>query len=247
MSSTIVLITGGNRGLGQGLVKKFLELPNHTVIALNRDPSNPSSQALSSLPKGKDTTLIVIKYDASIEQDAFSAIQELQQKHAISYLDIVVPNAGFVRGHPLVKDVKRSDILDLFETNALGPVSLYQATRDLLQKSTKKPIFAPVGSGAGALGRQPPIPNASYGASKSVLFWYGVRIHAEDEWLNTFVLDPGFVQTDMGNKGAKAFGMEEAPVRVEDSVGGMFRVLTEGSRERYGGKCVLYTGEVQEW
>lgn len=95
--------------------------------------------------------------------------------------------------------------------------------------------------------RQPPIPNASYGASKSVLFWYGVRIHAEDEWLNTFVLDPGFVQTDMGNKGAKAFGMEEAPVRVEDSVGGMFRVLTEGSRERYGGKCVLYTGEVQEW
>ena len=61
------------------------------------------------------------------------------------------------------------------------------------------------------------------------------------------MLDPGFVQTDMGNKGAKAFGMEEAPVRVEDSVGGMFRVLTEGSRERYGGKCVLYTGEVQEW
>ena len=52
----------------------------------------------------------------------------------------------------MVKDVKRSDLVEVFEINAFGPVSLYQATRDLLQKSEKKPIFAPVGSGAGALG-----------------------------------------------------------------------------------------------
>ena len=61
------------------------------------------------------------------------------------------------------------------------------------------------------------------------------------------MLDPGFAQTEMGNRGARAFGMAEAPVRVEDSVGGMYEVLTKGSKVEYGGKCVLYTGEVQEW
>ena len=80
-----------------------------------------------------------------------------------------------------------------------------------------------------------------------MVFWYGVRINAEDEWLNSFVLDPGFVQTEMGNLGARTFGMGEAPITVEDSTGGMYNVLTTATKEKYGGKCVLFTGEVQEW
>ena len=80
-----------------------------------------------------------------------------------------------------------------------------------------------------------------------MVFWYGVRINAEDEWLNSFVLDPGFVQTELGNLGARTFGMVEAPITVEDSTGGMYNVLTTATKEKYGGKCVLFTGEVQEW
>lgn len=39
MASTVVLITGGNRGLGQGLVKQFLAQPNsvRTPRGLGRD------------------------------------------------------------------------------------------------------------------------------------------------------------------------------------------------------------------
>ena len=75
--------------------------------------------------------------------------------------------------------------------------------------------------------------------------WYGVRINAEDGWLNTFVLDPGFVQTEMGNTAARIFGMGEAPTTVDESVDGMFHVLTTATKEKYGGKVVLHTGEVQ--
>lgn len=92
--------------------------------------------------------------------------------------------------------------------------------------------------------RQPPIPNAAYGASKSVLPWYGVRINAEDEWLNAFVIDPGWVQTEMGNAGARHFGISEAPVTEESSVNGMFSVLTTTTKKQHGGKIVSYTGEV---
>lgn len=80
-----------------------------------------------------------------------------------------------------------------------------------------------------------------------MVFWYGVRINAEDEWLNSFVLDPGFVQTEMGNLGARTFGMAEAPNTVEESTAGMYNVLNTGTKEKYGGKCVLFTGEIQDW
>lgn len=95
--------------------------------------------------------------------------------------------------------------------------------------------------------RQPPVPSAAYGASKSILPWYGVRINAEDEWLNAFVLDPGWVQTEMGNASAVGWGFESAPDTIEQSTGGMCEVITKGTKAQYGGKVVLHTGEVQDW
>lgn len=244
MSPTTVLVTGGNRGLGQGMVKRFVAQPNHTVIAAVRDPGHPTSQALSQLPKGQGSGLMVVKYDASIEQDAFDMVKQLQEEHGLDHLDIVVANAGIAKGYPLVKDVTRDGILEHFQLNVLSVVSLYQATRELLHKSPNKPIFAPMGSGAGSLATQPPVPNAMYGASKSVVAWYGVKINAEDEWLNTFVLNPGWVQTEMGNTAAQGFGIDQAPTTVDESTEGMVQLLKTATKDKYGGKVVLYNGEV---
>ena len=93
--------------------------------------------------------------------------------------------------------------------------------------------------------RQPPVPNASYGPSKAALTWYGIRLHNEEDWLTTIVLDPGFVQTSFGNAAAELFGMGKAPVTVEDSTEGLMELFGNIKREEHGGKVVLYTGEVQ--
>ena len=77
--------------------------------------------------------------------------------------------------------------------------------------------------------------------------WYGIRINAEEDWLNTFVLEPGFVQTDMGNTAAWGFGMEKAPTTVDESVNGLYRLLTTATKEEYGGKVISYTGEIKDW
>jgi norsolorinic acid ketoreductase len=95
--------------------------------------------------------LIVAKYDASVEGSAFDVMAQIQGQE-VTHLDIVVANAAIVTDYPLVKDAKRSDMLEYYQVNVLGPVELYQATRDLLQKSSGKPIFALMGSSAGALG-----------------------------------------------------------------------------------------------
>ncbi|KAI0107007.1 putative NADPH-dependent 1-acyl dihydroxyacetone phosphate reductase [Nemania sp. FL0031] len=247
MPQTIVLITGATRGLGKALVQRFLALSNHTVIAANRDPSSPGSTSLSELPKGASSELIVIQYDARAEKSPFEVVHQLREKHSITHLDIVVPNAAIATHYPLARDVRRADILEHVEVNVLSVISLFQATRELLRNAPGQPIFAPMGSGAGSLGRQPPVPSSVYGASKSMLFWYGIRINAEEEWLNTFVIDPGWVQTDMGNAAARGWGLKEATLALDETMDSVFQLLRTTIKEKHGGKAVLYTGEVLEW
>ena len=104
------------------------------------------------MPRGSGSNLIVIKYDASKEQDAFELAKELQTKHTIAHVDIVVPNAGMLKSCPLVKDVTRADMTAHIELNTYSVISMYQAFREMLERSTKKPpVFAPVGSEAGGL------------------------------------------------------------------------------------------------
>jgi NAD(P)-dependent dehydrogenase (short-subunit alcohol dehydrogenase family) len=152
-TSTTVLITGANRGIGLGLTSCFLALASHTVIAAVRDPLHATAQALQNLPKGTNSRLIVVKLDASIEQDAHDAVAELQHKYGIDHLDIVIANAGIGYIYPSVAEVKIADIRKHMEPNVYGMVALYQATRGLLKKSkaAREPIFLPMGSSAGLL------------------------------------------------------------------------------------------------
>jgi len=53
-------------------------------------------------------------------------------------------------------------------------------------------------------------------------------MNTEEEKPNAFVLSPGWVQTDLGNAGAKAFGFEEAPVTLEESCNAMVKLIGGG-------------------
>jgi norsolorinic acid ketoreductase len=77
--------------------------------------------------------------------------------------------------------------------------------------------------------------------------WFTVRINSEESWLNAFVLDPGWVQTDLGNAGAVHFGVEQAETTVDASCDGMVKVISESSKEKDGGKMVGWEGGVREY
>lgn len=121
--STVVLITGANRGLGRGLLARYLALPNHTVIAANRNPDHPTSRDLSGLPMAEGSRLVVIKIDARVWNDAFDAVKTLGA-HGVDHIDIVVANAGVSYIWPRVADVEEEDMRANFEANAYGVVSL---------------------------------------------------------------------------------------------------------------------------
>ena len=65
-----------------------------------------------------------------------------------------------------------------------------------------------------------------YGASKAMLNYLTCRMHYENPELIAFPMSPGFVQTDMGNAGARKAGMAKAVFTVEQSVGGMLKTVS---------------------
>lgn len=149
MSQTIVLISGANRGLGEGLLKLYLAKPNHLVIAANRDPSHSTSQALSNLPVAANSRLVVIKVDASVESDAFEAVKELNSQ-GINRIDVVIANAGVSYIWPKVSEVKTEDLQGHIVPNVYGVIWLFQATLPLLLNS-KNPKWVTMGSTAGGI------------------------------------------------------------------------------------------------
>ncbi|KEY73079.1 hypothetical protein S7711_06151 [Stachybotrys chartarum IBT 7711] len=90
-------------------------------------------------------------------------------------------------------------------------------------------------------------PNAAYGPSKVVQHWYTKHIAVQEPWLTAFPVDPGFVQTELGNRGARTFAMDKAAITVEESVQGVVNVIDASTKETHGGKLWKWTGEEEPW
>lgn len=194
---TIYLITGANRGLGQGLASHYLSLPNNTVIAAVRDPNHTTAQSLSNLPKGPSSKLIIVKIDSSSGTDPAAAVKVLESKHHITYIDVIIANAGICKSESFgpVKSIKTEGLRDHVEVNGIGPLVLFQAFLHLLEESRHPGTFVVIGSPLGSIGGMElrPMPTFTYGASKAIAHYLVRKIHFEHENLIAYALDPGYV------------------------------------------------------
>ncbi|CAG8878138.1 unnamed protein product [Penicillium nalgiovense] len=171
-----------------------------------------------------------------------------QSLQSLPGTNVVIANAGISEEFSTVHGVSIPVLREHVEVNGYGPIYLYQAVYPLLKES-KKPTFVGVGSPIGSIGgmEQRPYPCAAYGPSKAILHWIVRKIHFENEEFVSFVADPGFVQTDMGNAGAQAVGFEKAFQAVEESVGGIVKTIDEGTRESVGAQFRVWDGSQFPW
>lgn len=178
-------------GLGRALAATFLARSSVTIIAAVRNPSHESSKSLDSLPKGPNSKVILIQYDAKNEQDTAN-IPSVLKKEDITYLDVVIANAGIANDIGPLASVTITAFKDHVETNAYGPLLLFQAIKPFLEKA-KQPKFVALGSPLGSIGgmEQRPFPMGAYGASKAMLHYIMRKIHFENEKIISFPVDPG--------------------------------------------------------
>jgi len=248
---TTVLITGGNRGIGKGLVESYLIRPNHVVVAAVRDPSHSTSKSLSDLPVGKGSSLVVVPFDSSSETSIRNTIATLKTKHSVKTISVVIANAGMAEFYGTVLQTPIQGALDHYRTNTAGTLALFQAVYPLLLPSGANPIpkFVAVSSTVGSIGDMEkwPMNATAYGMSKAALNWLSRNIHIENPNLIAFPIHPGWVQTDMGNAGAVANGLNEAPTTIKDCVDGMVDKIDNATREETSGRFISFDGEKYPW
>ncbi|KAF4549137.1 Short chain dehydrogenase-like protein 6 [Elsinoe fawcettii] len=245
------LITGANRGIGRGFVAQYLQRNGSTVIAAVRDPSK-TSKDLETLPIGEGSRLVVVKIDSTNHADAATAAKELQEKHQVTKIDVIIANAGIYQNNTSILNTEVQSLSDHFEVNAVAPLALLRAFAPLLKASTD-PKFVAISSLVGSMGLMKEMMEygnvaSPYGASKAALNWMVQRVNLEEDWLTAFVFNPGLVVTDMGKSFGKGMDiMELGAITVEKTTSSMAQIIDEATRESRGGKFLQWNGQDLPW
>ncbi|KAE8362109.1 hypothetical protein BDV27DRAFT_160071 [Aspergillus caelatus] len=228
---TVYLVTGASRGIGRGLVEAFLQRPRSTVVACVRNVAT-ATPALSTLTVAEGSQMIVVQLDCNSETDAQTAVQTLREEHGVTHLDVVVANAAMATN---------------FGPASTMPLEHLQAHMMSKQQAKFVLIGAPI-STITNMHDYARAPLTAYGVSKLAANYMVRKFHFENKWLTAFIVDPGHVQTDMGDQGARLMGRPQAPTTVADSVAGICAWIDEATKETTSGHFVIHTdGSQLSW
>ncbi|GKT52549.1 norsolorinic acid ketoreductase [Colletotrichum spaethianum] len=174
-TSTVVLVTGVNKGIGRGLVEQYLSRPNHTVIGSVRDSKAPAAQELKSLPTAEGSQLILVSIESTSPTDPQQAVKDIEAA-GINHVDVVIANAGFSPAPAPPDVVNIQDLIDSLQVNTVAPVRLFQAVKPLLEKSSS-PKWVSVSSAAASITNLEVHKAAfvsAYGIAKAGQDWFTV-------------------------------------------------------------------------
>lgn len=253
MSGLTYLVTGANRGIGEGLVSTLLLLSQTTVIAAVRDiPS--SSKTLNALPASEGSKLIIVKIDAKSDTDASTAASELKSKHNITKIDVLIANAGLLHSIVPATETSNDALREHLEVNTIGPFILLKAFLPLLEAAPDPKFVVISGSlGSTQLLEQYQVPFFAYGISKAAVNYFVRKLSLENRTVISVAVHPGWVLTDMGRATAKGIGIEVGvddapmePISMKECVDGIVGLCGSVGKER-SGAFLTHDGKVIPW
>lgn len=174
----VVLVTGGNRGIGRSIAQKFVD-NGDTVIVTSR-----SGDAI--------TGLNVVKCDVSDTASVEAAFDQIEATWGP--VEVAVANAGITRDG-LIMRMSDDDIHEVLNTNLVGAIRVARrASRAMMKARTGRLIF--MSSVVGLLGSAGQV---NYSASKAGLVGAARSLARElgSRGITSNVIAPGFVDTDM--------------------------------------------------
>lgn len=193
-----VLITGANRGLGLEFVRQY-RAEGWEVIATARKTS-PELEALGAEVRTLDMADFAAVADFTLDRP----------------LDLLIANAGIALPSTARTAAEGEGWIEVLRVNTVAPTLLVQALMPRLSEAGGKAvaISSRMGSIAESSGGYLP-----YRSSKSALnmAWHGLALEAKAHGVTLALLNPGWVQTDMGGPGAS--------IAPAESIGDLRRVI----------------------
>ena len=228
-----ILVTGANRGLGLGLVKKFLK-NNEKVICTTRNIS-----------KSKELTLCKEKYNDNLEICELDLLDKESPNILSNFLgdkpiDLFINNAGVI-GHSAqhFKSVSLNHWLEVLKVNLIAPLLITQSIIKNIEKSSERKIYF-ISSKVGSIEDNKSGGMYIYRSSKTALNQVvkSLSIDLKPLGISVISLHPGWVRTEMGGPNAL--------ISVEESVNGMVDVISNTSIVN-SGEFINYDGTRLPW
>jgi NAD(P)-dependent dehydrogenase (short-subunit alcohol dehydrogenase family) len=227
-----VVITGANRGIGLELAHQYLER-GERVEATSRDLERAGE--LERLRQDFREQLGVHALDVGDDAGVKSFAEALGE----GAIDVLVNNAGVLGKMQSLTELDLLDARHTFEVNALGALRVTRALLPHLRRGGVRKIVSLTSAQASIADNDT---GGAYGYRMSkVALNMASRSMAHDlraYGIISVVLNPGWVQTDMGGP--------RAPVAVEESVRGLISVI-ERIGLRDSGRFMDYTGAELPW
>jgi len=181
--SRVVLVTGGNRGIGLAIAQAFVAEGDQVAITA-RSGELPAELA--------GTDVLVVKADVTDSASIDAAFDRIEAE--LGPVEIVVANAGITRDG-LILRMSDDDIDAVLDTNLVGALRVARrAAKGMVRLRRGRLVF--VSSVVGLLGSAG---QANYAASKAGLVGVARSLARElgSRGITANVVTPGFVDTDM--------------------------------------------------
>lgn len=222
----IVLVTGGNRGIGLAIVTSLAEALTDSVIIVGcRDPDAGNEVIRSMASKGSNR-IEALRLDVSSDESIRQAVRTVDEKY--HRLDVLVNNAGYA-ANPMRHDLSdlRNVFQDMFNVNVSSVAMLTHLFLPLLRASATGGKVIQIGSARGSItklanGELPPTASVGYSVSKTAMHALTLQmaIAPENADVEFQIATPGHCKTALnGYKGLRD-PVEGANVVVELTIGG---------------------------
>jgi 3-oxoacyl-[acyl-carrier protein] reductase len=179
----VVLVTGGNRGIGLAIAQAFVAAGDRVAITARSGTLPPELEGSDVLVLAADVT------DTASVEAAFDRVEA-----ELGPVEILVANAGITRDTLLMR-MSDDDIAAVIDTNLVGAIRVARrAAKGMLRLRRGRIVL--VSSVVGMLGSAGQV---NYAASKAGLVGVARSLARElgSRGVTANVVAPGFVDTDM--------------------------------------------------
>ena len=187
------LITGGSRGIGRGIVERFLEEGADVAFTYVSSPEKAEATA-SELASKHGRRVLAIRSDAGDPAQAQKAVDEVVG--AWGKLDVLVNNAGITRDQLLMR-MSEADWDAVIATNLKSVFNMTKAVMRVMLKQRNGSIIN-MSSVVGVKGNAG---QANYAASKAGLIGLTKSLSRElgKAGITVNAVSPGYLETTMSS------------------------------------------------
>jgi NAD(P)-dependent dehydrogenase (short-subunit alcohol dehydrogenase family) len=244
-----ILVTGCNRGIGLGLIRRLVKHPNPPAHVIATCRSVEKAKELQQIATQHNNVhlleLDVRDYD---RYEEFSKkVKEIVKEDG---LNILFNNAGVSSKFTRIQLVKSEQMLEAFKVNTIGPIMLTKALLPLLKQAANNNSEGPLGAQKAVVINTTSVLGSialnndggffPYRCSKAALNMATKSLSVDllkDQILVTCV-HPGWVKTDMGGS--------NAPLDVDTSVTGIIELI-RNLNETHNGGFYQFDGQRLDW